>query len=81
MSNNALNANGENMSSPEIEFERVLRPKAFEDFTGQKKVLDNLSIFVQAALKREEVLGRLQEVSRRPPGRLQDVSRMSLVCL
>ncbi len=66
MSNNALNANGENMSSPEIEFERVLRPKAFEDFTGQKKVLDNLSIFVQAALKREEALDHV--LLHGPPG-------------
>ena len=66
MSNNALNANGENMSSPEMEFERVLRPKAFEDFTGQKKVLDNLSIFVQAALKREEALDHV--LLHGPPG-------------
>ncbi len=66
MNNNALNANGENMSSPEMEFERVLRPKAFEDFTGQKKVLDNLSIFVQAALKREEALDHV--LLHGPPG-------------
>ena len=29
------------------DLERVLRPKSFEDFTGQKQVLDNLQIFVQ----------------------------------
>ena len=44
--NEALDPSGENLSSPEVEFERVLRPKTFEDFTGQKKVLDNLSVFV-----------------------------------
>ena len=54
--NEALDPSDEQLSSPEMEFEKVLRPKAFEDFTGQKKVLDNLSIFVQAALKREEAL-------------------------
>lgn len=64
--NDALDASGENMSNPEMEFERVLRPKAFEDFTGQKKVLDNLSIFVQAALKREEALDHV--LLHGPPG-------------
>ena len=64
--NDALDPNEENMSSPELEFERVLRPKAFEDFTGQKKVLDNLAIFVQAALKREEALDHV--LLHGPPG-------------
>ena len=64
--NEALNPSGENLSSPEVEFERVLRPKTFDDFTGQKKVLDNLSVFVQAALKREEALDHV--LLHGPPG-------------
>lgn len=64
--NEALDPSDEQMSSPEMEFEKVLRPKAFEDFTGQKKVLDNLSIFVQAALKREEALDHV--LLHGPPG-------------
>ena len=64
--NEALNPTGENMSNPEMEFERVLRPKEFEDFTGQKKVLDNLAVFVQAALKREEALDHV--LLHGPPG-------------
>ncbi len=64
--NEALDPSGENLSSPEVEFERVLRPKTFEDFTGQKKVLDNLSVFVQAALKREEALDHV--LLHGPPG-------------
>ena len=64
--NDALDPSGENLSSPEVEFERVLRPKAFDDFTGQKKVLDNLSVFVQAALKREEALDHV--LLHGPPG-------------
>lgn len=64
--NDALDATGENMSSPEMEFERVLRPKTFEDFTGQRKVLDNLSIFVQAAMQREEALDHV--LLHGPPG-------------
>ena len=64
--NEALDPSGENLSSPEVEFERVLRPKTFDDFTGQKKVLDNLSVFVQAALKREEALDHV--LLHGPPG-------------
>jgi Holliday junction DNA helicase RuvB len=64
--NDALDPARENLSSPEVEFERVLRPKAFDDFTGQKKVLDNLSVFVQAALKREEALDHV--LLHGPPG-------------
>ena len=65
--NDALDPTNENMSSPEMEFERVLRPKAFEDFTGQKKVLDNLAIFVQAALRREEALDHAMQYARDLP--------------
>lgn len=64
--NDALDPSGENLSSPEVEFERVLRPKTFDDFTGQKKALDNLSVFVQAALKREEALDHV--LLHGPPG-------------
>ena len=64
--NEALDPSDEQLSNPEMEFEKVLRPKAFEDFTGQKKVLDNLSIFVQAALKREEALDHV--LLHGPPG-------------
>ena len=38
------------------DLERVLRPKSFEDFTGQRQVLENLQIFVQAAKLRGESL-------------------------
>lgn len=64
--NDALDPSGENLSNPEVEIERVLRPKTFDDFTGQKKVLDNLSVFVQAALKREEALDHV--LLHGPPG-------------
>ncbi|MBI35192.1 MAG: Holliday junction branch migration DNA helicase RuvB [Flavobacteriales bacterium] len=64
--NDALDPSGENLTNPEVEFERVLRPKTFDDFTGQKNVLDNLSVFVQAALKREEALDHV--LLHGPPG-------------
>ena len=50
----------------ETEFEKVLRPKSFDDFTGQKKVTDNLQIFVQAAKQRNEALDHV--LLHGPPG-------------
>lgn len=64
--NEALDPSSDHLSNSEVDIERVLRPKSFEDFTGQKKVLDNLSIFVQAALKREEALDHV--LLHGPPG-------------
>jgi Holliday junction DNA helicase RuvB len=48
------------------DFERALRPKKFDDFTGQRQVLDNLEIFVQAAKLREESLDHV--LLHGPPG-------------
>ena len=64
--NEALDPSAENLSNSEIDIERVLRPKTFEDFTGQKKVLDNLTVFVQAALKRDEAMDHV--LLHGPPG-------------
>jgi holliday junction DNA helicase RuvB len=50
----------------ETEFEKVLRPKSFDDFTGQKKVTDNLQVFVQAAKQRNEALDHV--LLHGPPG-------------
>lgn len=48
------------------EIEQVLRPKLFEDFAGQDKIVDNLSIFVQAAKLRGESLDHV--LLHGPPG-------------
>jgi len=48
------------------DLERVLRPKSFEDFTGQRQVLENLEVFVQAAKLREEALDHV--LLHGPPG-------------
>jgi Holliday junction DNA helicase RuvB len=53
-------------SPSETEFEKVLRPKSFDDFTGQKKVTDNLQIFVLAAKQRGEALDHV--LLHGPPG-------------
>ncbi|MCB9224642.1 MAG: Holliday junction branch migration DNA helicase RuvB [Crocinitomicaceae bacterium] len=52
--------------SKEEELDQVLRPKLFHDFAGQSKVIDNLSVFVQAAKKRRESLDHV--LLHGPPG-------------
>lgn len=52
--------------NPEKDYDRVLRPKTFEDFTGQRQVLENLEIFVKAAKLREESLDHV--LLHGPPG-------------
>lgn len=37
---------------PEKDIEKALRPLSFSDFTGQEKIIDNLSVFVKAARMR-----------------------------
>ena len=50
----------------EFEIEQVLRPKQFEDFEGQEKIIDNLKVFIQAAKQREEALDHV--LLHGPPG-------------
>ncbi|MBR9859632.1 Holliday junction branch migration DNA helicase RuvB [bacterium] len=54
------------MNDGEKEFEQVLRPKSFDDFTGQKRILENLMIFVEAANQRAEALDHV--LLHGPPG-------------
>ncbi|MDE7081556.1 MAG: Holliday junction branch migration DNA helicase RuvB [Muribaculaceae bacterium] len=42
--------------STDGDVEKALRPLAFDDFSGQEKIVDNLRIFVQAARLRGEAL-------------------------
>jgi Holliday junction DNA helicase RuvB len=42
--------------SPEEKLENSLRPKCLDDFIGQKKLKDNLKVFIEAAKKRNEPL-------------------------
>ena len=50
----------------DLEIEQVLRPKQFEDFEGQEKIIDNLKVFIQAAKQREEALDHV--LLHGPPG-------------
>lgn len=56
----------EELNNQDQELDRVLRPKTFDDFTGQKKVVDNLLVFVEAAKKRGEPLDHV--LLHGPPG-------------
>lgn len=47
-------------------FDRALRPQTFSEFVGQPKVKDNLSIFIEAAKKRQEALDHVLLFG--PPG-------------
>ena len=56
----------EESNNPDFELDKVLRPKSFDDFTGQKKVIENLEIFVQATKRRNEPLDHV--LLHGPPG-------------
>lgn len=48
------------------DLDKVLRPKSFDDFTGQGQVLENLEVFVKAAKLRDEALDHV--LFHGPPG-------------
>src|SRR5215203_4364136 len=47
---------GESLGLDEQDVEQSLRPKRLREYIGQKKVANNLEIFVKAALRRGEAL-------------------------
>src|SRR5579872_3046569 len=61
-----LKADGEGQGKADKEIEKALRPLAFEDFSGQQKVTDNIKVFVQAAKQRSESLDHV--LLHGPPG-------------
>lgn len=64
--NENLDPNPERLNPTDKDIERVLRPQTFDDFTGQAKILANLSIFVSAAKLRGEALDHV--LLHGPPG-------------
>lgn len=61
-----LDIRDNNFSDKENEFESKLRPLQFNDFRGQKKTVENLNIFVEAAKMRQEALDHV--LLHGPPG-------------
>lgn len=64
--NENLDPSANRMSSADKEFERAIRPAAFQDFQGQQQVLENLMVFVHAAKARGEALDHV--LLHGPPG-------------
>lgn len=61
-----FNIRTQNISDREMEIDRALRPLSFDDFSGQDKVTENLSVFVKAARLRGEALDHV--LLHGPPG-------------
>ncbi len=66
MKNLNLNAEKEHFSDDELAIEKALRPVELDDFSGQPKIVDNLRIFIQAAVRRGEALDHV--LLHGPPG-------------
>jgi len=66
MSNSNLETSDENFTPEEKQIERALRPTELGDFNGQKKIVDNLQIFIAAAKLRGEALDHV--LLHGPPG-------------
>lgn len=64
--NENLDPTGESLGKVELEIENVLRPGRFESFAGQKKVIENLKIFILAAKERGDALDHV--LLHGPPG-------------
>src|SRR5881398_1057447 len=52
--------------SRELDDDAALRPRSFDEFVGQRKVADNLAVYVQAARKRGDALDHV--LLSGPPG-------------
>ena len=64
--NDDFDIRNENVSPAEKEFEKALRPLKFDDVSGQKNVVENLRVFVEAAKYRGEPLDHT--LLHGPPG-------------
>ena len=63
---NLVDIRGENADKVDNEFDNKLRPLKFNDFSGQSKIVENLKIFVKAAVMRGESLDHV--LLHGPPG-------------
>lgn len=63
---NQFDIRNQYLNDNEREIEKALRPLRFSDFSGQKKIVENLEIFVSAAKMREEPMDHV--LLHGPPG-------------
>lgn len=66
MQNPNLNTDKGGLSAVEKEFENNIRPHEIADFSGQEKVIENITIFIKAAKIRGEALDHI--LFHGPPG-------------
>ncbi|GJM32973.1 MAG: Holliday junction ATP-dependent DNA helicase RuvB [Saprospiraceae bacterium] len=66
MQNPNLDATGDYQDDEEKLVEKSLRPQALDDFSGQPKIVENLHIFIAAAVQRGEALDHV--LLHGPPG-------------
>lgn len=64
--NELLQSSDEHFDATDLNVEKALRPKMLDDFSGQKKLVENLRIFIAAALQRGEALDHV--MLHGPPG-------------
>jgi len=66
MSHSLLDPTEENLTPDDKQFEKALRPKMLDDFSGQAKIVENLKVFIDAAKLRGEALDHV--LLHGPPG-------------
>jgi Holliday junction DNA helicase RuvB len=66
MRNPNIDAEKSNLLEEDVQLEKSLRPKLLDEFSGQPKIVDNLKVFIQAALQRKEALDHV--ILHGPPG-------------
>ena len=66
MKNNLLDSESENLNTDDKIIEKTLRPGYLDDFKGQRKIVDNLEVFIKAAKQRGEALDHV--LLHGPPG-------------
>lgn len=66
MANPHLDPTGKNFDQEEENVDQALRPKRFGDFSGQPKIVENLNVFITAALQRGDALDHV--LLHGPPG-------------
>lgn len=66
MENPLLNPDGSGMNSEDKVIEKALRPSRLNEFKGQENLIDNLTVFIQAAKLRSEALDHV--LLHGPPG-------------
>jgi len=66
MANPHLDPTGQHLGPEEENVDQALRPKKLDDFSGQPRIVDNLQVFITAALQRGDALDHV--LLHGPPG-------------